>query len=157
MKRIESIQGFEPNFGMSVKFRKGGEKYFNKVFEKNQTAGYEFIKRQMNNKTSDIYVYGSGVKVGINSAKWRVVGSIWSRRNNSKMIEEMFLSRKAGLFRKQAFRAVIREGAPLADSYGVKGRKLAIAEEIANYLSYRNDNKAPSLIDRIKAFFANDI
>lgn len=157
MQSINSITPQKnPAFGMSVKFNNDGIKYFNKVFEKNPSIGDEFLKRQASNKASNIYVGSKDVKVGINGAKWRVVGSIWSPKKNSAPIEEMFLTRNASLLRRQAHKTIIREGEPLSEKYGAAGKKLAIAEEIANYMSFKSENKAPSIMDKIKSLFKNN-
>ena len=98
------------SFGMSVKFNNNaGKKFFNKVFENNSNLGQEYIKRQMNNKSSDIFVKNSDVYVGINAKKWKVIGSIWTDKKNGKSIEELICARKGNVFHKSALKTVIME------------------------------------------------
>ncbi len=145
------------SFGMSVKFNNNaGKKFFNKVFENNPNLGKEYIRRQMNNKSSDIFVKNSDVYVGINAKKWKVIGSIWTDKKNGKSIEELICAREGNVFHKPALKTVIMEdGKPLAKRYGESGKRLAIAEEIANYQKYVSENKKPHLIEKFLGLFKN--
>lgn len=147
-----------PSFGMSVKFNNNsGKKFFNKVFENNPDLGQKYIMRQMNNKSSDIFVKDSNVFVSINAKKWKVIGSIWTDKKKGKSIEEMICSRNGNLFHKSALKTIIMEGQePLAKRYGEKGKRLAIAEEIANYQNFVAENKKTSVIENILGFFKNN-
>ena len=144
------------SFGMSVKFNNSGKKFFNKVFENNPDLGQEYIKRQKNNQASDIFVKGSNVYVSINAKKWKVIGSIWTGKKNGKSIEELNCTRNGNIFRKSALNTIIMQGVePLAQRYGNKGKRLAVAEEIANYQKYVSGNKRPSLIEKFLGLFKN--
>ena len=146
-----------PSFGMSVKFNNSGKKFFNKVFENNPNLGQEYIKRQVNNKSSDIFVKGSDVFVSINAKKWQVIGSIWTHKKAGNSIEELNCRRNGNIFHKSALKTIIMEGGePLAKRYGEKGRCLAVAEEIANYQSFVSGNKKPTIINNLLGLFKND-
>ena len=61
----------------------------------------------------------------------------------------MFTRQKA-IWGKTVFKTIIHEvEEPLAFRYGGKGRKLAIAEDIANFQAEKYNNKKPSIIDRL--------
>lgn len=145
------------SFGMAVKFDRAGKKFFKEVFAEHPEIGDEFIRRQANNKTSHIRVKGKEVFVDINAKPWRIIGSIWSPSKERKPIEEMFFTRKGNGIRLTAYKTILSESTePYAEKYGMQGKKFAIAEEIANYQSYKNDNKAPSILERLSGLIKND-
>ena len=145
-----------PSFGMSVRMDRPGRKFFAKVFENNHKMGKEYITRQANNKSSDIFIKNSDVFVGINGKKWRVVGSIYTKKNDGKSIEELSCTRGGNFFRRPAIKTIIMETkVPLVKRYGKEGKRLAVAEEIANYQKYLSENKYPSLLNRFLGFFKN--
>ncbi len=157
MNTITPQQNASPAFGMAVKFTPSGKKFFKSVFAENPHAGDEFIKRQANNKASDIKVTGSNVFVDIGGKPWKILGSIYSTKAGRKPIEEMLFTRQANIFRVRAYKTLIKDAEePLAYRYGGKGRRLAIAEDIANYEAYKNDNKTPSIITKLAGLFKND-
>ena len=85
------------------------------------------------------------------------MGSIYSTKAGRKPIEEMLFTRQANIFRVRAYKTLIKDAEePLAYRYGGKGRRLAIAEDIANYEAYKNDNKTPSIITKLAGLFKND-
>ena len=157
MNTITPTQSSQPSFGMAVKFRPGGKKFFRKVIADNPTAGDEFIKRQSKNKSSNITVARDNVFVDIDGKNWRILGSIFSPQKGRQSFEEMLFSRQANVFRTRAYKTLIKDvEEPLAYRYGGKGRKFAIAEDIANYEAFKYDNKRPPIIARLSGLFKND-
>lgn len=157
MNTIAPQQNAAPSFGMAVKITPSGRKFFKSVFAENPKAGDEFIKRQANNKSSNIKITGTDVFVDINGKPWKILGSIFSTQKGRKSYEEMLFTRQANVFRIRTYKTLIKDSEePLAYRYGGKGRKLAIAEDIANYEAYKRDNKAPSIITRVTSFFKNN-
>ena len=153
MEKITPLSYNNPSFGMAVRFNKSGKKFFDKVFEKNPKAGQEFIKRQSKNKTSDIFVSGQKVSVGIDAQKWQVLTSII----NPNATEGLILVRKKNIFHGAGVKTVWREGGrPLENIYGEMGKPFAIAEEIANWQSRTKNNQSPSLVAKIVNLFKND-
>lgn len=150
MNTITPQQNSAPTFGMAVNFTPRGKKIFQRVFKENQKLGDEFIRQQSDNKTSNITVTGSSVFVDIDGKKWKVLGSIFSQCQGRKPFEEMLFTRQKAIWGKTVFKTIIHEvEEPLAFRYGGKGRKLAIAEDIANFQAEKYNNKKPSIIDRL--------
>ncbi len=156
MKNITPISNRTPAFGMAVKFDKAGRKFFNDVFKENPKAGEEYILRQAQNKSSDIFVNGSRISVGIDGKKWGIVGYMTNENHEGKLLEEILLLHKKNPFRGFELKTLVREGQePFSKTYGTEGKLLAVAEDIANYQSYKTKNKAPSILQNIKALLFN--
>lgn len=156
MNTITSYANNNPSFGMAVKFNNSGKKFFNKVFAENPSAGHQYIMRQANNKSADIFVNNSNIYVGLNAKKWRVVGSIRTNKQNGQSVEELSCTRSGNIFRKQAVKTIIMEDIDnLAKRYGENAKRFAVAEEIANYQKYVSGNKRPSLLEHLLGLFKN--
>ena len=154
MKSVTPISNTAPAFGMAVKFNKAGRKFFNEVFKDNPKAAEQYILRQAKNKSSDIFVKGSEISVGFEGQNWNIAGYILTEKPNGKFVEEILLMRNKNPLMAMQLKTLIRESSkPFSEIYGDSGKLLAAAEDIANYQSYVNNNKAPSLLQKIKSIF----
>lgn len=154
MKSVTPISGRETSFGMAVKFNNGGRKFFNDVFKDNPKAAEQYILRQKNNKTSDIYVHDNKVSVKIDGIKWNIIGYLANSKYDGEYIDEILLIRKLPLFNRLGYKTLIRESKkdiirPQNQEQGL----LYVAEDIANFESYKNGNKKIPLFNKIKAIF----
>ncbi len=154
MKSITPISGNQTSFGMAVKFNKGGRKFFNDVFKDNPNAAEQYILRQKNNKTSDIYVHDNKVSVKIDGIKWNIIGYIANSKYDGEHIDEILLIRKLPLLNRLGYKTLIRESKKdILRPQNQKEGLLYVAEDIANFESYKTGNKKTPLLSKIKAIF----